>query len=197
MKTKFLNDQELIDLYLEGDQSGLEELVRRYQKRLYAFIYTKIRDLHLADDMFQEAIIKIINLIRGGKYQERGKFISWAMRITHNMIMDYYRTAKRIQLQDNNPSEDFDIFDILKCQDENVVEKIITEQIHSDVRKLVDALPEDLKEVVVMRHYKRMSFTDIADELNINKNTALGRMRYALINIRKMIADKNIVLTVQ
>ena len=196
MKTRFLNDQELIDMYLSGDNRGLDELVNRYKKRLYAFIFTKTNDPHLADDIFQETFIKIINSILKGKYFEKGKFISWAMRIAHNVMMDYYRERKS-QAIVKNDTEDFDIFDVLKSPDDNVVDKMITAQIHGDVKKLIKALPDEQKEIVILRHYNKWSFAEIAEELDINMNTALGRMRYALKNIRRMIKEQNIMLTVQ
>jgi RNA polymerase sigma factor (sigma-70 family) len=196
MKTKFLNDQELIDMYLSGENRGLNELVNRYQKRLYAFIYTKTKDQHLADDIFQETFIKVINSIRTGKYFDKGKFISWAMRIAHNMMMDHFRAKKREALL-NNDTEDFDIFDVLKSPDENVIDKLIAAQIHGDVIKLIKALPDEQKEIVILRHYNKWSFAEIAEELDINMNTALGRMRYALKNLRKMIIEQNLILTVQ
>lgn len=196
MKTRFLNDQELIDMYLSGDNRGLDELVNRYKKRLYAFIFTKTNDPHLADDIFQETFIKIINSILKGKYFEKGKFISWAMRIAHNVMMDYYRERKS-QAIVKNDTEDFDIFDVLKSPDDNVVDKMITAQIHGDVKKLIKALPDEQKEIVILRHYNKWSFAEIAEELDINMNTALGRMRYALKNIRRMIKEQNIMLTVK
>jgi len=196
MKTKFLNDQELIDMYLSGNNRGLDELVNRYQKRLYAFIYTKTKDQHLADDIFQETFIKVINSIRTGKYFDKGKFISWAMRIAHNIMMDHFRAKKREALV-NNDNEEFDIFDVLKSPDDNVVDKLIAAQIHGDVIKLIKALPDEQKEIVILRHYNKWSFAEIAEELDINMNTALGRMRYALKNLRKMIIEQKIMLTIQ
>jgi RNA polymerase sigma factor (sigma-70 family) len=196
MKTKFMNDQELIDMYLSGDDRGLNELVNRYQKRLYAFIFTKTKDTHLADDIFQETVIKVINSIRTGKYFDKGKFISWAMRIAYNMMMDHFRAKKKEALI-NNDTEDFDIFDVLRSPDENVIDKLITAQIHGDVIKLIKALPEEQREIVILRHYNKWSFAEIAEELDINMNTALGRMRYALKNIRRMIKEQNLMLTVQ
>jgi RNA polymerase sigma factor (sigma-70 family) len=145
-----------------------------------------VKDKQLADDIFQDTFIKVIKTIRSGAYKEEGKFIQWVMRIAHNLIIDYFRKAKRIPLINNDNSE-FDIFDTIKFTDPSIEEQIITDQIHEDVRSLIELLPAEQKEVLFMRHYAEMSFKDIAEQTDVSINTALGRMRYALINLRKLI----------
>ena len=153
-----------------------------------------VKDKELAEDLFQDTFIKVINTFRSGQYKEEGKFIQWVMRIAHNLIIDYFRKAKRIPVMENN--DDFDIFDKVRIPVESVEEMLITEQIHRDVKKLIDYLPKEQKEVLVMRHYDDMSFKDIAETTNVSINTALGRMRYALINLRKLVKEKDVILTV-
>jgi RNA polymerase sigma-70 factor (ECF subfamily) len=154
-----------------------------------------VKDRDLANDLFQDTFIKVINTIRAGSYNEEGKFLQWVMRIAHNLIIDHFRKSKRIPVIDNSKNEDFNIFDTINILDKSIEEEMITEQIHKDVRKLIELLPDEQKEVLIMRHYAEMSFKDIAEVTDVSINTALGRMRYALINLRKLIAEKNIVLT--
>jgi len=154
-----------------------------------------VKDRDLADDLFQDTFIKVIKTIRAGSYNEEGKFLQWTMRIAHNLIIDHFRKSNRIPVIDNSKNQDFNIFDTLNIMDKSIEERMITEQIHKDVRKLIELLPPEQKEVLYMRHYADMSFKDIAEVTNVSINTALGRMRYALINLRKLIAEKNIVLT--
>jgi RNA polymerase sigma factor (sigma-70 family) len=187
-------DQELIGRYLAGNHSSLERLIRRHKNRVFAYILMIVKDKELAEDLFQDTFIKVINTIRSGSYKEEGKFIQWVMRIAHNLIIDYFRKAKRIPLVENR--EDFDIFDKVKIPVESIEERLITEQIHKDVKKLIDYLPKEQREVLLMRHYGDMSFKDIAEVTNVSINTALGRMRYALINLRKLVTEKNIILSV-
>ncbi len=153
-----------------------------------------VKDRQLADDIFQDTFIKVINTIKAGSYKEEGKFIQWVMRIAHNLIIDYFRKSKRIPVMENNRT-DFDIFSTLSINDHSVEDQIITKQIHQDVRNLIEYLPDEQKEVLVLRHYTGMSFKDIAEQTDVSINTALGRMRYALINLRKLIKDKDIILT--
>ncbi|MFA8300522.1 MAG: RNA polymerase sigma factor [Hyphomicrobiales bacterium] len=195
MKAQALSDKELISKYLDGNHACLEKLIYRHKSRVYAYILMIVKDKQLADDIFQDTFIKVINTIRAGAYKEEGKFIQWVMRIAHNLIIDYFRKSKRIPVIDNK-SDDFDIFDTIKLTDASIEEKMITEQIHEDVRKLIEYLPKEQKEVLYMRHYSEMSFKDIAEQTNVSINTALGRMRYALINLRKLIAEKDVILTV-
>jgi len=195
MKALSATDKELVDKYLTGNQASLEKLIRRHKNKVFAYILMVVKDKQLADDIFQDTFIKVINTIRAGSYKEEGKFIQWVMRIAHNLIIDYFRKSKRIPVIDNN-SEDFDIFDTIKFTDDSIEDRIITDQIHQDVRKLINYLPAEQKEVLIMRHYSEMSFKDIAEQTDVSINTALGRMRYALINLRKLIEQKDIILTV-
>ena len=195
MKALSISDKELIGKYLDGNQASLEKLIHRHKNKVFAYILMVVKDKQLADDIFQDTFIKVINTIRAGSYKEEGKFIQWVMRIAHNLIIDYFRKSKRIPVIDNN-SEDFDIFDTIKFTDDSIEDRIITEQIHQDVRKLINLLPAEQKEVLFMRHYSEMSFKDIAEQTDVSINTALGRMRYALINLRKLIEQKDVILTV-
>jgi RNA polymerase sigma-70 factor (ECF subfamily) len=194
MNAQPVTDQELIGRYLAGDQSSLEILIRRHKNRIFAYILMIVKEKELAEDLFQDTFIKVINTIRSGSYKEEGKFIQWAMRIAHNLIIDHFRKAKRIPTVENR--DDFDIFEKVRIPVESIEERIITEQIHQDVKKLIDYLPKEQREVLVMRHYGDMSFKDIAEVTNVSINTALGRMRYALINLRKLVDEKNIILSV-
>lgn len=194
MKVVRVNDKELIDRYLNGEISCLESLINRHKNRVFAYILMVVKDRQLADDIFQDTFIKVINTIKAGAYKEEGKFIQWVMRIAHNLIIDFFRKTKRIPVMENN-NGDFNIFDTISAKDHSVEEKIITEQIHNDVRSLIEYLPPEQKEVLYLRHYVGMSFKDIADQTDVSINTALGRMRYALINLRKLVKDKNIILT--
>ncbi len=195
MKVLSISDKELIGKYLNGNQASLEKLIHRHKNKVFAYILMVVKDKQLADDIFQDTFIKVINTIRAGSYKEEGKFIQWVMRIAHNLIIDYFRKSKRIPVIDNN-SGDFDIFDTIKFTDDSIEDRIITEQIHQDVRKLINLLPAEQKEVLFMRHYSEMSFKDIAEQTDVSINTALGRMRYALINLRKLIEQKDVILTV-
>jgi RNA polymerase sigma-70 factor (ECF subfamily) len=195
MKAAAISDQDLIAKYLDGNEKSLEKLIFRHKRKVYSYIMMVVKDDQVADDIFQDTFIKVINTIRSGAYKEEGKFIQWVMRIAHNLIIDYFRRAKRIPMV-NNSNDDFDIFDVVRIADPSIEEHIITEQIHQDVRALIELLPDEQKEVLVMRHYDNMSFKEIADVTNVSINTALGRMRYALINLRKIVREKNIILTV-
>lgn len=194
MGNALVSDKELISNYLRGDESSLEKLIRRHQRKVYAYIMMIVKDDQLADDLFQDTFIKVINTVRSGSYKEEGKFIQWVMRIAHNLIIDHFRKEKRIPVIDRK-KDNFDIFERVRISDPSVEEMIITDQIHHDVRALIELLPEDQKQVLTMRHYYNMSFKDIAEATDVSINTALGRMRYALINLRKMIREKNLILT--
>lgn len=194
MSNALISDKELISNYLNGDETSLENLIRRHKRKVFAYIMMIVRDDQLADDLFQDTFIKVINTIRSGSYKEEGKFIQWVMRIAHNLIIDHFRKEKRIPVI-NNKHEDFDIFDKIRISDPSVEEAMITDQIHQDVRALIELLPPDQKQVLTMRHYYNMSFKEIAEATDVSINTALGRMRYALINLRKMIREKNLILT--
>jgi RNA polymerase sigma factor (sigma-70 family) len=194
MNVQPITDQELIGKYIAGNQTSLEQLIRRHKNRVFAYILMIVKDKELAEDLFQDTFIKVINTIRSGSYKEEGKFIQWVMRIAHNLIIDYFRKAKRIPIVENG--DDYDIFDRVRIPVESVEQKLITDQIHEDVKKLIEYLPKEQKEVLIMRHYGDMSFKDIAEQTNVSINTALGRMRYALINLRKLVNEKEIILTV-
>jgi RNA polymerase sigma-70 factor (ECF subfamily) len=194
MKATAISDKELISQYLQGNQASLEKLIQRHKNRVFAYILMVVKDKQLADDIFQDTFIKVINTIRAGSYKEEGKFIQWVMRIAHNLIIDYFRKSKRIPVIDND-NKDFDIFDTIRFTDNSVEENMVIDQIHQDVRNLIEYLPPEQKEVLYMRHYSDMSFKDIAEVTNVSINTALGRMRYALINLRKLIKEKDVSLT--
>jgi RNA polymerase sigma factor (sigma-70 family) len=194
MKAAIISDKELIGKYLKGNEKSLEKLIHRHKRKVYSYIMMVVKDDQLADDIFQDTFIKVINTIRSGSYKEEGKFIQWVMRIAHNLIIDHFRRAKRIPVISNS-NDDYDIFDMVRITDPSVEEQIITDQIHEDVRALIELLPDEQKEVLVMRHYSNMSFKEIADATEVSINTALGRMRYALINLRKIIKEKNLTLT--
>jgi len=194
MQTVVISDKELIVNYLSGSEASLGKLITRHRNRVYAYILMIVKDSDLADDIFQDTFIKVINTLRSGSYKEEGKFIQWTMRIAHNLIIDYFRKSKRIPVVDNR-SDEYDIFDTIRFTDASIEERMITDQIHEDVRRLIEYLPDEQKEVLQMRHYFDMSFKDIAEQTDVSINTALGRMRYALINLRKLIKEHNIVLT--
>ena len=195
MKVHHVSDKELIGRYLQGDHISLEKLIAHHQNRVYAYILMITKNKELADDLFQDTFIKVINTIRSGSYNEEGKFLQWVMRIAHNLTIDHFRKSNRIPVVDNSKNENFDIFENLNMMDKSIEDRIITDQIHKDVRKLIEFLPEEQREVLYMRYYAEMSFKDIAEVTDVSINTALGRMRYALINLRKLISEKNIILT--
>ncbi len=191
MKVTQLNDQQLIGLYLEGNERAFEELLGRYKEKIFTSIYLFVKDTAKAEDIFQEVFIKIIKTLREGKYNHEGKFGPWAMRISYNLCVDYFRRGKRhskVQATDT-----FDIFDVLSSDELNVEQQMMRSQTHNKVRELVDMLPPEQREVVILRHYADMSFKEIAAMTRVSINTALGRMRYALINIRKMVEERDVV----
>jgi RNA polymerase sigma-70 factor (ECF subfamily) len=192
MQVAPLNDHELITQYLDGDERAFEELLLRHKNKIYTSIYLFVKDQSLAEDIFQEVFIKIIDTLRKGKYNHEGKFVQWAMRIAYNMCVDYFRRVKRRPKV--SPTETFDIFDVLQVTEDNAEQRIIKSQTHEKIRHLVDKLPPEQREVVILRHYADMSFKEIAQLTRVSINTALGRMRYALINIRKMVEEKEIIL---
>ncbi len=184
-----LSDQDLIHFYLEGHETGLQELIIRHKSKVYTSIYLLVKDQYLAEDIFQDTFIKVINTLRAGKYNEEGKFLPWVIRIAHNLVIDYFRKEKRTPLIATQ--EGFDIFSVIHILDENAEDRMIREQTHTDIRKLIEKLPEEQKEVLIMRHYGDLSFKEIADITEVSINTALGRMRYALNNLRKMMAERD------
>jgi RNA polymerase sigma factor (sigma-70 family) len=187
-----LSDKELIQSYLDGNEKSFEILLTRHKEKIYTSIYLFVKDRDQADDIFQEVFIKIIKTLRKGKYNHEGKFLQWAMRISYNLCVDHFRRSKRRTKV--SPTETFDIFDVLEHKDDNMEQQIMKSQTHDKVRHLVDLLPDEQREVVILRHYADMSFKEIAALTNVSINTALGRMRYALINIRKLMEEKSIVL---
>jgi len=187
------SDQKLIKEYLNGNTISIERLINRYKDKVYTYILLMVKNDHLAEDIFQETFIKVIKSLHRGKYQESGKFVSWVIRIAHNLIIDYFRKGKQTRMYANEDYE-MDIFNSKKFSDKTIEDEIVNNQIESDVRKLIEFLPEEQKEVVLLRHYGGLSFKEIAEQTNVSINTALGRMRYALINLRKLIEDKNMNL---
>jgi RNA polymerase sigma-70 factor (ECF subfamily) len=185
-------DHELIRLFTDGNSDALEALVLRHKEKLYTSILFLVKDKYLAEDIFQDVFIRIIDTMRSGRYTEEGKFLPWAMRIAHNLCVDYFRKVKRTPTIRN--SENNDIFDVIKFSDESAETKITRQQSHDRVRVMLDQLPEDQREVIVLRHYADLSFKEIAAMTNCSINTALGRMRYGLINLRKMMLQKQIAL---
>jgi RNA polymerase sigma factor (sigma-70 family) len=193
MSLQLRSDKQLIDDYYCGCQSSIEILIHRYKRKVYSYLIMLVKDHHLADDLFQDTFIKVVNCLKAGDYKDEGKFIAWVLRIAHNLTMDHFRVSKRIPFIPNR--EDRDIFDTLHIAERTVEEKFVSDQIHSDLRYLLEYLPPNQKEIIMMRHYYDMSFIEIADELGISTNTATGRMRHALIGIRKLIKKKEIIIT--
>ena len=187
-----LSDQQLIENYLSGDETSFEILLNRHKSKIYTSIYLFVKDEDQANDIFQEVFIKIIDTLRKGKYNHEGKFLQWAMRIAYNMCVDQFRRGKRYSKVSS--TETFDIFDVLESPEESMEGALMRTQTHDRIRSLVDQLPEEQREVVILRHYADMSFKEIAGLTRVSINTALGRMRYALINMRKMIAEKQLQL---
>jgi RNA polymerase sigma factor (sigma-70 family) len=187
-----LSDYELINSFNSGNVNAFETLVLRHKDKLYTSIFFLVKDKYLAEDIFQDVFIRIIDTIKGGRYSEEGKFLPWAMRIAHNLCVDYFRKVKRTPTIKN--SEDQDIFEVLNFTEESAEDKMIKKQSHNRVRDMLDQLPEDQREVIILRHYADMSFKEIAEITNCSINTALGRMRYGLINLRKMMVAKQISL---
>lgn len=192
MRTQTNSDSILVKNYILGDEVSLEILIKKHQQRLFSFIYSKVKDRDVTNDIFQDTFIKVIKTLKKGNYNEEGKFLPWVMRIAHNLIIDYFRKNNRMPSFKN--SDEFDIFSIISDDSLNAEKKIIQEQIFDDVRDLINELPEEQKEVLIMRMYRDMSFKEISDNTGVSINTALGRMRYALINMRKLIEKNKIIL---
>ncbi len=190
LRTK--TDHELIHQFRDGDLHALEALIIRHKDKLYTSILFLVKDKYLAEDIFQDVLIKIIDTIRGGRYTEEGKFLPWAMRIAHNLCVDHFRKVKRTPAI--KTSDDRDIFEVINFTEEGADVKMMKRQSHDRVRQMLDLLPEDQREVIILRHYADLSFKEIASLTNCSINTALGRMRYGLINLRKMMTEKKIAL---
>ncbi|MBQ1253608.1 MAG: sigma-70 family RNA polymerase sigma factor [Alistipes sp.] len=194
MKTQVLSDQVLLNSYLSGDRGAISQLIDRHSNRVRDYIRMMVKDRDLADDILQNTLIKVVNVIDQGRYVDTGKFLSWVLRIAHNQVIDYFRSQKSAKTV-NESDAGYNVLGTLRFADATVEDKMISEQIAADVRRLVDHLPEEQREVVMLRYYSGLSFQEIADQTEVSINTALGRMRYALINLRKMIKDNDIVLS--
>lgn len=186
-------DAVLVKNYVAGDENALATLIKRHQSKIYGFIYSKVTDRDIADDIFQDTFIKVIKTLKSNAYNEEGKFLPWVMRISHNLIVDHFRRNKKMPMY--RETEEFSIFSIMTDNSPNVENRIITEQVENDLQRLIEELPDDQKEVLQMRIYQDLSFKEIADVTGVSINTALGRMRYALMNLRKVIEKNKIILT--
>ena len=193
MERELIEDAVLVSNYIKGDENALEILISRHKQKIYSFIYSKVFDKDIAEDVFQDTFIKVIRTLKLGKYNEEGKFLPWVMRIAHNLVIDHFRRNKRMPKFDN--SGDFNIFSVISDSSLNAERSLIKTQVEHDVRRIIEELPEDQKQVLKMRVYQDMSFKEISERTGVSINTALGRMRYALINLRKVIDQNNIVLT--
>ncbi len=194
MNTTKLSDHELVKQFISGKQSGIEVLINRHKDRIFSYIFLMVKNEHLANDIFQDTFIKVIKSLKKGKYQDNGKFVSWVIRIAHNLVIDHFRKEKQLNVCSNDSNE-YDLFNTERFSEITVEDKIVKKQIENDVRSLLNLLPEEQKEVIIMRHYAGLSFKDIAEQTDVSINTALGRMRYALINLRRFIEEKNMNLT--
>lgn len=194
MKIQQLSDQELVKRFVQGDQSSIEVLINRHKKKVYTYIVLIVKNQQLAEDIFQDTFIKVIRSLKEGKYKDNGKFVSWVIRIAHNLTIDHFRKEKQISTYSNEDYE-ADIFNSKRFSDGTIEDILVDSQIIQEVKLLIEELPEDQKQVILLRHYGGLSFKEIAEQTNVSINTALGRMRYALINLRKLIEQKNLSLT--
>lgn len=192
MLSKVLNDQELVHAYLQGNEKAFELLLSRHKRKVWSHIYLLVRERELTEDLFQETFIKVVHTLKSGKYNEEGKFLPWVMRIAHNLVIDHFRRVKKMPLVRSH--DEHDVFATIAQPVKNVEQRLVNMQVDADVRKLIDNLPDEQREVVLMRTYLGMSFKEIAEHTDVSINTALGRMRYALINMRKMIKVNDIIL---
>lgn len=192
MQIQTMPDKKLVKLYMSGSEDALEVLINRHKDKIYTSIHFMVKDSFLAEDIFQDTFVKVIDTLRSGRYREQDKFLPWVMRICYNLCIDHFRRNKRMPVV--NTGEDFDIFDVLGLEDKNIEENLVNDQTVDKVRSLVSNLPDEQRQVLILRHYSDLSFKEIADMTGVSINTALGRMRYALINMRKMIVEKNISL---
>ncbi len=193
-KSNALNDNELVQRFINGDLNSLEILIRRHKSRVYSYTLLIVKNQELAEDIFQETFIKVIRSLKRGKYIENGKFVSWVLRISHNLIIDHFRKEK-LRGTISNDSLSVDIFNSAKFSEETIEDQMVNSQILNEVKELICELPEDQQQVIHMRHYMELSFKEIAEQTGVSINTALGRMRYALINLRKLIDEKKLTLT--
>ena len=193
MANLVLPDAVLVKNFMSGDESALATLIQRHQSKIFGFIYSKVNDRDLSDDIFQDTFIKVIKTLKSQSYNEEGKFLPWVMRIAHNLVVDHFRKAKKMPLQ--RETDEYSVFNFMTDNGLNIEGQMISDQVASDLTKLLDELPEDQKEVLVMRMYQDLSFKEIAELTGVSINTALGRMRYALLNLRKIIEKNQIILT--
>jgi RNA polymerase sigma-70 factor (ECF subfamily) len=194
MNVQVLSDQLLLNSYLSGDQSAISQLIERHSRRVREYIRMMVKDNDVADDIFQETFIKAVRVIDEGRYTDNGKFLSWILRIAHNQVIDYFRSRKQQKLV-TEADAGYNVLGSLRFAEHTIEDDMVSAQISSDVRHLVDMLPDEQREVVMLRYYSGLSFKEIAEQTDVSINTALGRMRYALINLRKMIKEKNLVLS--
>lgn len=194
MNTQVLSDQVLLNNYLSGDSAAISQLIERHSRRIRDYIRMMVKDYDVADDVLQETLIKVVRVIDEGRYVDNGKFLSWVLRIAHNQVIDYFRSQKSAKTV-NESDAGYNMLGTLRFAERTVEDNIISEQIEADVRRLVEHLPDEQREVVKLRYFSGLSFQEIADQTGVSINTALGRMRYALINLRKMIAENNITLS--
>jgi RNA polymerase sigma-70 factor (ECF subfamily) len=193
MNNNLIDDAVLVRHYIQGQEDALANLIERHKQKIYSFIYSKVYDREITEDIFQDTFIKVIRTLKLGRYNEEGKFLPWVMRIAHNLVIDHFRKNNRMPKFDN--AGDFNIFSVLGDNALNAEKRLIKSQVEDDVRRLIEELPQDQKQVLQMRMYQDMSFKEIAERTGVSINTALGRMRYALINMRKIIEQNNIILT--
>jgi RNA polymerase sigma factor (sigma-70 family) len=191
-----LSDFELVQKFVKGNQTSIEILINRHRKKIYTYILMVVKDKYLAEDIFQDTFIKVIKSLREGRYKDNGRFLSWVIRIAHNLMIDHFRKEKQLNTVSND-SYETDIFNSKKFADKTVEEEMVSLQITKDIRRLIQELPDDQKEVVILRHYCGLSFKEIADQTDVSINTALGRMRYALINLRRLIKEKDLNLAIK
>jgi len=196
MELQVMKDRELVREFAAGNQNAVETLINRHKDRVYTYILFVVKNECLAEDIFQETFIKVIGSLKRGKYNEQGVFVSWVIRIAHNLIIDHFRKNKKMPTVSNDENENLDIFNSQQFADDTVEDKMIQEQIAEKVRMLVSQLPDEQRDVVLLRHFGNMSFKEISEQTGVSINTALGRMRYALINMRKLIEENNLKLTV-
>ncbi len=188
------NDYELVQAYIAGEKDVFDILVHRHQQKLYNYINSVVKDKDASDDIFQDTFIKVVNVLRSGTYREEGKFVQWIMRIAHNLIIDYFRKEQKVKYVRSN--DEVNVFDIIGNFEDSQETLMIKKQINKDIRNLVKQLPEEQRRVLIMRHYADMSFKEIAERTGVSINTALGRMRYALLNMRKMAEEKSLILSI-
>jgi RNA polymerase sigma-70 factor (ECF subfamily) len=191
-----LTDKELIMQFVSGHSQAFETLIQRHKDKVYTYILFNVKNQELAEDIFQDTFIKVINSLKKGVYNEQGVFVSWVVRIAHNLIIDYYRKENRMPTYSKDSFTELNLFNSKSLSEETIEDQLIKEQIANDIRNLIEELPEEQREVIVLRHFKNLSFKEIAEQTNVSINTALGRMRYALMNLRKLVDENNIILTI-